>query len=99
MQAEELHQHEEQEEDHRQARLQEVLPGVPEPYAPQGGEGLGARRRAAVPACRVSSSNGQSTGIQIRGVQGRILPDPLRGTMEALGSLKQPVTRSRQLLD
>ena len=46
--------------------------------------------------CRVSSSNWQSTGLQIRGLQVRILPDPPHDAMN--DTLKQPVTRSVEFL-
>jgi len=46
MQAEELHEHEEQEEDDGQALVPQVLSGVSDAHPAQGGEGLtGATRR------------------------------------------------------
>src|SRR5262245_46015244 len=82
MQATQLHRNQEQEENHRETLVAQVLSGLPDAHRAQGGEGLnpdgmnGALAPASGRNSRVSSSNWQSTGLQIRGLQVRSLPGP-----------------------
>ena len=83
LQAQELHEHEEQEDDDGQARVQEVLPGVPEPHAAQGGQGLGpqpAIRRAGSVALTARAPDSKSGGCRFESCLTRLLTNAMNAS-------------------